>query len=388
MSDIRELHPETILQHLGEEYKAFGAVAPPLVQTSLFVFNTVDEFWSSESWQLETWKYSRLSNPTTEMAEKKIAALEKTEVCRLFASGMAAISAGIMSCVNAGDHVIALDSIYGPTRLFLTEMLARFGVEVSFVVGEDPADFERACKPNTKLFCLETPSSIIFRLQDLEAVVAIAKARGITTMADNSYATPIKQRPAEFGVDIIVHSATKFFGGHSDAVAGALCCSTAHMQKLMHHEGQLLGGCISPFNAWLILRSLRTLSIKVKAHGETAAELATWLKAREWISKVFYVDADHPQAALAAKQMSSGGGLITFRPDSQNLDQIKVFIEALRFFQLGVSWGGHESLAVPLQMHPMDWDAPEWLVRIYCGLEHPQDLIADLEQAAQKAGWA
>lgn len=387
MTEFEGLQPETILQHLGEEHKAFGAVAPPLVQSSLFVFDSVDEFWSSEAWELNTWKYTRLSNPTTEMAEKKIAALEKTEVCRLFASGMAAISAGIMSCVNAGDHVVAVDSIYGPTRLFLTEMMARFGVEVTFVVGEDPADFERACRPNTKLFCLESPTSIIYRLQDFKAVVAIAKERGIVTMADNSYASPIKQRPAEFGVDIVVHSATKFFGGFSDAVAGALCCSKARMQKLMHHEGQLLGACISPFNAWLILRTLRTLPIKVRAHGQTAQTVTAWLREQPWVVKVFYVDDQHPQADLVKAQMESGGGLITFRPISQEVEEYKRFVETLNLFQLGVSWGGHESLAVPLQMHPMDWEAPEWMVRIYCGLEHPNDLIADLDQAAKAAGW-
>lgn len=388
MADHGALRPETILQHLGESTKPYGAVAPPLVQTSLFVFDSVDDFWAGEAWQLDTWKYSRLSNPTVELAEKKIAALEHTEAAKLFASGMAAISAAILSCVNKGDHIVAVDSIYGPTRMFLNEMLPRFGVEATFVVGEDPEDFVRACRPNTKLFCLESPTSIIFRMQDLEAVVAIARERGITTMIDNSYSSPIMQTPADFGIDMVVHSATKYFGGFSDTVAGVVAGKREKLSQIMYHEGQLLGGCIAPFNAWLILRSLRTLAIKVRAHAETANTLAAWVKEQKWAARLYHVgDSDYPQAELRDRQMKGSAGLICFQPVVQDVDTLKTFVESLELFQLGVSWGGHESLAVPLTFQPMDWPEPKWLVRLFCGLEHADDLIADLNQAALKVGW-
>ncbi|MBX3111345.1 MAG: aminotransferase class I/II-fold pyridoxal phosphate-dependent enzyme [Fimbriimonadaceae bacterium] len=375
--------PETLIQHLAEETHDRHAVVPPIYQTSLFVYDDVETFRKSfQSDEPDLHTYSRVSNPTLDVAEKKIAALEGTDRCRLFSSGMAAISAAIMSCVRSGSHVVCVDTVYGPTRIFLTDYLPRFGVTVTFVDGRDPADFERATTEATTLYYLESPSSVLFRLQDLAAVAAIAKARGISTVCDNSWASPVYQQPARLGIDIVVHSATKYLGGHSDVVAGALCTDSKRFNTLLDAEISLFGGTLPPFPAWLVLRGLRTLPVRLRAVGETATTVAKYLQTRPEVEEVFYVGLpDYPQADLRDKQLNGVTGLVTFMPAAQDEAKVVAFVEKLRLFQIGVSWGGHESLAVPLQQQPMDWPESRWLVRLYCGLEHPDDLIADLDNA-------
>lgn len=379
---------ETLLQHLGEDDHYCGAVAPPIAQTSLFVFDTVADFRQSFEYKPGTFNYSRIKNPTNDLAEQKIAAMEGCEAAHLFSSGMAAISAGILSCVQSGGHVVAVDTLYGPTRNFLSDYGKRLNIEVTYVVGEDPADFEKAARPNTQLVYLESPSSLLFRLQDLKAVADWAKSRGVATMIDNSYSSPWFQSPATFGIDIVAHSASKYLGGHSDVVAGALATSRERMDRMIKDEIALFGGTLAPFPAWLILRSLRTLPIKMKAHESAANEVAAWLTGRAWCEAVYHVGlADHPQADLRDIQMRGTGGLFSFRPSDQDPDRLTRFVESLKVFQLGVSWGGYESLVVPIETHPMDWSQPGYIVRLFCGLEHPEDLISDLEQAAAAAGW-
>ena len=375
--------PETLIQHLAEETRDRMAVVPPIYQTSLFAYDDVASF--RQSFQLgdkDTHNYSRVSNPTLDVAEQKVAALEGMDRCKLFTSGMAAISAAILSCVRTGSHVVCVDTVYGPTRQFLTDYLPRFGVTTTFVDGRDPADFAAATTEATTLYYLESPSSILFRLQDLEAVTAIAKARGITTICDNSWASPVYQQPAKFGVDIVVHSATKYLAGHSDVVAGALCTDSKRFARILEDEVCLLGAALPPFPAWLLLRGLRTLPIRLKAVGETAGVVARWLQARPEVAEVFYVGLEgYPQAALRDKQLRGMTGLVTFMPATQDEAKIIKFAEALRLFYLGVSWGGHESLVVPLQQQPLDWPEKKWMLRLYCGLENVDDLLEDLEQA-------
>lgn len=380
--------PETLIQHLAEESHDRAAVVPPIYQTSLFAYEDVASFKKSfRADEPDFHNYSRVSNPTLDVAEKKIAALEGTERCRLFSSGMAAISAAILSCVRTGSHVVCVDTVYGPTRQFLTDYLPRFGVSVTFVDGRDPLDFERATTEATTLYYLESPSSILFRLQDLAAVAAIAKARGISTICDNSWASPVYQQPAKHGVDIVVHSATKYLGGHSDVVAGALCTDSKRFTKILNDEISLLGAALPPFPAWLILRGLRTLPIRLKAVGETAMSVAQFLQGRSEVAEVFYVGLPgYPQAELRDRQLGGVTGLVSFVPVVQDEDKIVAFVEALRLFQIGVSWGGHESLAVPLDQKPLDWPERKRLVRLYCGLEHVDDLIADIDQAMRHLG--
>jgi cystathionine beta-lyase len=381
------LDQETLLQHLGEEEKPHGAVVPPIYQNSLFTFKDFERFQSGFNWGAsEEFVYSRLSNPTLRVVEEKLAMLEKTESALLFSSGMAAVSSAILSQVSAGDHVVAVDVLYGPTFGFLKNYLPRLGVETTFADGRDPEKVREATQDNTKLVVLESPGSYTMRLQDLQAISAIAKERSITTMIDNSYASPIFQTPVDFGIDLVVHSATKYIGGHSDVVAGAICASKKQISRLRAEELQYLGGSISPHAAWLLMRGLRTLPMRMKRHEATANHVAEYLLTREDLNGVFHVSLpNNPQAELYKKQMKGAGGLLSFLPPTQNREWVKAFCEALELFAMGVSWGGFESLCVPVKAKPLDWDRPQWVVRLYCGLEDPEDLVADLKQAFAKA---
>lgn len=374
---------DTLLQHLGEEYKPHGAVVPPIFQNSLFVFDTYAEFSAAQSGKPtdSPYHYSRISNPTVDIVNKKLAMLEGTEAALVFGSGMAAISSAIMSCIASGSHVIAVDTCYGPTRNFIEKYLPKLGVTSTFVDGLSPESILDAIQPNTRLVYLESPGSIIFRLQDLEAVTKVCREKKIETIIDNSYASPIHQQPAKFGVDMVVHSATKYLCGHSDVVAGALCGSEEKIRAIMiGGELEYFGSILPPFPAWLMLRGLRTLKLRIKHHAQTAHELAVWLRERPEVERVFHVGfVEGRQKELFEKQMTGTGGLVTFQPKTQDPKQLEAFIDALTVFQLGVSWGGFESLSVPL--HFQQLPEPRYLVRLYCGLEDPSDLRSDLDQA-------
>jgi cystathionine beta-lyase/cystathionine gamma-synthase len=382
-SDI--VHRETLLQHLGEEDKAFGAVTPPIVQTSLFVFDDVDSFVNRDDSDPEgPFVYSRVGNPNTRMLEQKIAMLEGTESCRVFNSGMAAISSSIMCVVEMGAHVVCVDTAYGPTQQFFRDYLPRFGVTTTFVPGISTEEILGAIRPETKLLYLESPSSIIFRLQDFEAITAYCRERGIVTVTDNSYCSPIFQQPARFGVDMVVHSATKYLVGHSDVVAGVAAGRGDLIHKMAKEEVALFGGALAPFPAWLMLRGMRTLPMRMRHAEETGNTIAGWLREQPWVERVFHAGFD--ESPLRAKQMTGTSSLLSFQPKNQDRAWSKNFVEALDLYQLGVSWGGFESLAVPLEMRPGDWPEKRYVIRLYNGFEHTGDLIADLGHAAEVAG--
>ena len=387
MPDSSDWRIETIAQHLGEENRIFGAVVPPIFQNSTFVFDNWDDFVAASEHKLGgPYHYSRMTNPTCEVAELKIAAIQGTERCKLFVSGMAAITTAILASVRSGSHVVCVDSCYGPTRQFIEQYLTKFGVTSTFVLGVDPQEIFDACRPETSLIFLESPTSIIFRLQDLAAIGAFAKERGITTAIDNTYASPLYQRPTDFGIDFVLHTGSKYLGGHSDLIAGALCCSQDKLDSIMQSELPVFGHSLPPFQAWMITRSLRTMHLKIRAVEDCADTVAHWLRTQDQVERVFHVGFDdHPQAELRDRQMTGTTGLISFVPKNQDRDSVRRMTEATRLYRIGVSWGGHESLIVPLEFQPLDWPEKKWVVRLYCGLEHPTDLIADLEQAFAKA---
>lgn len=376
---------EWILQHLGEEDPVLGAVTPPIFQTSLFVFENCEDFARSFDYTGEgagLYNYSRIANPTVDLVCRKIAALEHCEEAIVFGSGMAAISAAILSQVEAGAHVVAVDTCYGPTRQFIADYLPRFGIDHTFVTGSDADAVLDAIRPTTKVLYLESPSSIVFRIQDFATICGAAREKGVTTIADNSYSSPVFQTPHDFGVDMIVHSATKYLSGHSDVVSGALATDRERMKRIMLGELPLLGAILPPFPAWLLLRGLRTLAVRMQASQVRGNAVATYLSSRPRIERVFHVGLPtHEDRTLVEKQMRGSTGLLSFMPECQKKDRIFAFADALKVFRLGVSWGGHESLCVPLPYHPIDWSEERWLIRLYCGLESPADLVADLEQA-------
>jgi cystathionine beta-lyase/cystathionine gamma-synthase len=378
-----------IINHLGEEReKYFNAVTPPVFQTSNFAFSNVDELKKSISDEKNTHIYSRGNNPTIDILCKKIAALEDTDEALAFASGMAAISSAIISFVNSGDHIVSVRNNYSWANMIMTKFLTRFGVETTFVDGRDPDNFRKAIRNNTKIFYLESPNSLTFELQDIEAVAAMAKEQGITTLIDNSYASPLTQSPASLGIDIILHSASKYLGGHSDIVAGMVCGSHENILRIFNNEFMGLGGIISPFNAWLMLRGLRTLPARIDRISETTKKVLTYLEGHPLVTDVLHpFSRRHPQHELALKQMIKPTGLFSVRLGLNDVKKTELFVNNLKQFLIGVSWGGHESLVFPA----MSFDDQRTnegytnnLVRFYIGLDEPESLIADLDQAFKK----
>ncbi len=389
---------ETMISHYAEERENYeGAVVPPIFQNSLFTFENWEAIDKAFDDRINTSIYSRGRNPGVHIVEKKLAALAGGEKSKLFTSGMAAITAAIMHFLNAGDHVIALKNMYGPANnLIHVYLKQKMGIESSFVFGTELSDFENAIQENTKLIYLESPSSAVFSIQDIEKVCKLAHKNGIKTIIDNTWATPIFQQPLKMGVDLEVHSCSKYIGGHSDVVAGLVIGNAADIDSISVNEFELLGGKIAPIEAWLIMRSLRTLPIRMKAHQEHALEVAEYLENHPKVQQVRYPGLKgFSQYELAKKQMSGYSGLMSFKLVSTNLDQIKLFFNSLELFMIGVSWGGHESLIYApaisylKEMSPQQFDALGISLgdmRISVGLENVEDLIADLEQALNKIG--
>jgi cystathionine beta-lyase/cystathionine gamma-synthase len=375
-----------ILNHLGEERDEYlNAIAPPIFQTSNFAFSSVNEMKEAIANEKKGLIYSRGNNPTSSILCKKLAALEGTDEALAFASGMAAISSAIISFVKAGDHIVSVSNPYSWTYILLTRFLSRFNVHTTFIEGKDPEEFLRAIQPETKLFYLESPNTFTFGLQDLTEVSAIARNNGIVTLIDNSYSSPLTQNPVKMGIDIVLHSASKYLGGHSDIVAGVVCGSKNHIRQIFENEFMGLGGIISPFNAWLMLRGLRTLDIRIEKISVTATRVISFLESHPKIEEVLYpMKPSGSQYALACKQMTRQMGLFTIRLKSADLEQAELFVNSLKRFIIGVSWGGHESLVFPAMSFESGRANTEFkgnLVRIYTGLDEADVLIDDLNQA-------
>lgn len=366
---------ETRVVHHAEDPQRFeGAIIPPIFQNSLFAYPSIEELGAEGRFN-----YTRDRNPTTDILEQKLAAMECGEQARCFGSGMGAISAAILSCVKGGDHVVAVTNCYGPTAMFLKYLQGKFGLDLTFITGQDSGEFERVTKPNTTLFYLESPSSLFFELQDFETVTAFAKSRGIATIADNSYASPYFQNPLTMGVDMVVHSATKYLGGHSDIVAGVAVGSAERMQGLMADEAPLIGAILDPFASWLMLRGIRTLHVRLERHFQTALRIAEWLEKQPAVDEVFYPAlASHPQAALYRRQMRGASGLVSFRPKTLDPARIGPAMNRLKYYRFGCSWGGFESLALPAHWVDLEGGQRRCTVRLHVGLENAEDLIADL----------
>ena len=379
---------EDICTHVGDEYAQFmGAIVPPIFQNSLFLKPTANNGIAEGGYV-----YTRVSNPTTDIAERKIAMLEGAEAAACFSSGMGAISAAIMHFVKKDCHIIAPYTIYGPTRTFISKYLAeKFGVTVTFIHGSDIEEWKAAIQPNTTLIYLESPSSLVMYMQDLEEIAKIAKAHNIGTVIDNTYATPLHQNPISYGIDLVCHTASKYMGGHSDIVAGVVAGSAEVIQQICQQERELYGACMDPHQAWLLIRGLRTLPVRLKAHGESGLKIAKYLETHPCVKQVFYPGLDsHPQKDLVDKYLKGQtNGLISFIYDG-TAEQATKFIHSLKIFQHGVSWGGFESLVVSGSVG-MNEDAakavgmPVNVVRIHAGLENVDTLIADLEQAFEES---
>jgi cystathionine beta-lyase/cystathionine gamma-synthase len=368
-----------------EEY--FNAITPPIMQTSNFAFKKVEDLQKALEDEYSTFLYSRGHNPTIEILRKKLAALDQAEDCLVFNSGASAIFASVLANVGSGDHVISVQKPYIWAQKMFENILPRFNVTHTYVEGKRISDFENSIQDNTKIIYLESPNSWDFSLQDLSGIAKLAKSRNIVTICDNSYCTPIYQKPIVLGIDISIQSATKYIGGHSDVVGGVLSGKKAMIKKIFNSELLNMGNGINPFNAWLLIRGLRTLPVRLDRISKTTKQIISFLKNHKKVEKVIYPhDSDFPQYDLAKNQMINAGGLFTIVLQCTSRTGIIKFCEALNHFLLAVSWGGHESLVLPkcASIKDEDFDpenSTHRMVRLYIGLEDPEYLIKDLKQA-------
>jgi cystathionine beta-lyase/cystathionine gamma-synthase len=374
-----------IINELGEERNEyFRAVAPPIVQASNFAFAKVDELRKAFENEYSTWLYSRGLNPTVEILRKKLGALDGAEDCLVFNSGAAAIFAAVLANVKSGDHIVSVKEPYGWAQKMFEVILPRFNISVTYVDGTVVENFEKAIQPNTSVIYLESPNSWFFKLQDMEAIASIAKQKNIVTICDNSYCSPIFQQPIAMGIDLVLQSATKYIGGHSDTVAGVLSGNKAMIERIFNSEYMNIGSGIQPFNAWLLIRGLRTLPARLEKISRTTVEVIQFLKNHPRVEKVIFpLDPTFPQYELAKKQMSGACGLVTFILKAGNSDTIEIFCESLKHILMAVSWGGHESLILPkcagMRAEAFDpGNEGHRSLRLYIGLEEPGYIISDL----------
>jgi cystathionine beta-lyase/cystathionine gamma-synthase len=377
-----------ILNELGEDRDDyFRAVAPPIMQTSNFVFKKVDDLRKSFEDEYSTWLYSRGLNPTVEILRKKLAALDGAEDCLVFNSGAAAIFASVLANVKSGDHIVSVRNPYTWARKMFDAILPRFNVSVTYIDGTRTENFSEAIRSNTTVIYLESPNSWFFDLQDLRAVAAIAKQHNIITICDNSYCSPVFQKPIEMGIDLVLQSATKYIGGHSDTVAGVLSGRRNMIERIFHSEYNTAGSGIQPFNAWLLIRGLRTLPARLERITRTTTEVVAFLKAHARVEQVIFpLDPEFPQYELARTQMSGACGLVTFIIKADSGRTIETFCESLKHILMAVSWGGHESLILPkcAGMKPEEFSAADpghRSLRLYVGLEDATYLVSDLSTA-------
>ena len=377
-----------IINELAEERENyFNAIAPPIIQTSNFAFRTVADLRTAFEDEMGGYLYSRGLNPTVDILRKKLAALDGAEDCLVFNNGAAAIFAAVFANVKGGDHIISVRNPYTWAQRTFDVILPRFGITTTYVDGKDIKDFEEARKPYTSFIYLESPNSWTFSIQPIKEVAAFAKKYNITTLIDNSYCTPLYQRPIEMGIDLSMQTATKYISGHSDTLGGVLSGSHQMIKKIFDSEYLNIGSGIQPFNAWLLLRGLRTLPARLERISKTTKQVVEFLKNHPRIDTVFFpFDESFPQYSLAKEQMSGACGLITLTLKDGTMQSITKFCESLKHILMAVSWGGHESLVIPkcAGVEPSEFDAgniQHQYIRLYTGLEESQYLIDDLKQA-------
>ena len=366
--------------------KKNGPLATPIYQTSTFEVTDNDQQLRATHTDMF---YTRYGNPTNTVAEAAIAELESADGALLFASGMGAITTSILALVKTGDHIVAQRDIYGGTTKFLSQWLPKLDVETTFVDTVEYEQHARAIQPNTKLLYLESPTNPTLKVVDLKRVSALARQHNLISMIDSTFATPINQRPVEFGIDLVMHSGTKYLGGHSDLICGIIAGRRDLIQTI-HESRTTLGSCMDPHAAFLLLRGMKTLAVRVQRQNENALRVAEFLAGHRRVRRVYYPFVErHPQRALAMEQMSGGGGVLSFEVDGSG-DDARRLTEALHLFTLAPSLGGVDSLvSIPvLTSHAMispeqrqKMGITEQLIRLSVGIENADDLISDLEQA-------
>lgn len=371
--------------------KKNGPVGTPIYQTSTFEVTDNDE---QQRVTTTDRYYTRWGNPTNTVAEQAVAALEGVESARTFASGMGAITTTILGLLKTGDHIVAQRDIYGGVTKFFSQWLPRLGIETTFVDTNDYEQYARAIRPNTRLLYLESPTNPALRVVDLKKAAALARQHKLISMIDSTFGTPINQHPAEYGIDLVMHSGTKYLSGHADLTCGVVAGRHELMEPI-HETRTTLGNCMDPHASWLLIRGLKTLAVRVARQNENALRVAEFLEQHAKVRRVHYPFLkSHPQHAIARQQMSGGGGMVTFEVEGTGEDARRVS-EAMRLFTLATSLGGVESLvSIPvLTSHAMisaeqreKMGVTEQMVRLSVGIESCDDLIEDLGRALQAVG--
>lgn len=386
-------HLETKTIHAGKiRDSQFGALSTPIYQTSTFIFDTVQQGADRFMGEEEGFIYGRLGNPTVRELEQRMAALELTEDAAAFGSGMGAVSATLLANLKEGDHVIASCALYGCTFSLMNHRFPDLGIEVSFVDMTDPTAIKNAIKDNTKIIYFESPINPNMLVIDIEMIARISKENGLLSIVDNTFMSPALQTPAEFGIDLIIHSATKYLNGHGDVIAGVTCGSAEQIENIKLTTQKDMGAIISPNDAWLIIRGLKTLSVRIERHSSNAQSVAEYLEKHPLIKQVNYPGLpSHQGYALIGKQMRSGGGLIAFEINADFADSVE-FMNSLKMCSIAVSLGDAESLIQhPASMTHSTYEDDELaaagisktLIRLSVGLEHVDDIIEDLSQALE-----
>ena len=377
-----------IINELGEDREEyFRAISPPIVQTSNFAFKKIDDLRKAFEDEYSTHLYSRGLNPTVDILRKKLAALDGAEDALVLNSGASAIFASVFANVKSGDHIVSVNKPYTWAQKMFDVVLPRFGVTTTYIDGTKIENFERAILPSTTVIYLESPNSWDYALQDLPAVAELARSEDILTIIDNSYCTPIYQKPLEMGIDISLQTATKYISGHSDTVGGLIAGKREMIKKIFDSEYLNMGIGATPFNAWLLLRGLRTLPARLSRITASTQKMVNYLKDHPRVEELLFpLEPSFPQYQLAKKQMKGACGLITIVMKAKKMEEIVTFCEGLRHILMAVSWGGHESLAIPkcASLRPEEFNASDRehrMIRLYVGLEEPDYLIADMEQA-------
>lgn len=384
-------HYSTRAVHSGENNKHFHSVTTPIVQSSTFTFDDTSDLIAYKLKQNNRIEYGRYGNPTTEAVEKKLADLDHGDAGILFASGMAAITLTLLTFLSQGDHMVITKDCYRRTREFAESFLPRFGINVTVTPMGDYAALEKAIQPKTKLIYSESPTNPYLRVLDLEKLVAVGKKHNIKTVIDSTFATPINQRPLEFGVDLVIHSATKYFGGHNDLLAGVIIGAGPIIEAVRGTQN-IIGAICDPQAAYLLLRGIKTLPLRMARHNETGLKVAQFLDRDPRVRCVYYPGLEsHPDHDIAARQMDGYGGVVSFEPVG-GIESTGRFIDALRIPKIGPSLGGVESLVIQVavatyyELTSQERAAigiSDSLVRLAVGVEDADDLINDLDQALE-----
>lgn len=379
---------KTITHTAEEPSKYMNAVTPPVFLTSLHVFDRFEDYCNVDSLEEDQYVYGRASNPTVHILEKKIAELEHGVRAAVFSSGMAAATAAIMAVCKTGSHVICMRDVYQPVKKFLNGYaVPKMHMKVTYVSGNDLDEIEEAMKENADMMILESPATFVFRVVDLKEIARLAHKYEVKTYIDNTCLTPLFQNPLDLGIDIVMHTMSKYIGGHSDLIGGVLVSKDDEfMKKILSDMREWYGAILGPMEGWLAMRGLRSLYPRIMQHQKTGMEIAEYLESHEKVKKVYYTGLkSHPQWEIIQKQQRGHTSLMSIVLDTSVEKSIE-FMDSLKLFGKGCSWGGYESLAVmPLyksNQEELDFLQTERsLIRLYCGMEGTENLLEDLEQA-------